>query len=167
MFAVSPVGRTVPAKWAQRLTGLSASANDPSPAIWWCTRARSRASAAARWSTGRRTAATSSGGDHHVINRRMNMGDAMMNRPLMACRETVLRHRQRNSTCKQRSQKRDNLQGGHLHTLLTPALTQTRRRKHIVRLDVFDLDHRLVRIVVSWTKPCPTPRALGDVGRNP
>jgi hypothetical protein len=40
--------------------------------------------------------------------------------------ETVLRHRQRN-TRKQRCQKRDNLQGGHLHTLLTPKLTQTRR----------------------------------------
>ena len=90
------------------------------------------------------------------------MGDAMMNRPLIARRKTVLRHRQRNSTRKQRCQKRDNLQGGHLHTLLTPALTQTRRRKHIVRLDVFDLDHRLVRIVVSWTKPCPTPRALAQ-----
>jgi hypothetical protein len=28
----------------------------------------------------------------------MNMGDAMMNRPLIARRKTVLRHRQRNST---------------------------------------------------------------------
>jgi hypothetical protein len=40
-----------------------------------------------------------------------------------------------------------------------------RRRKHIVRLDVFDLDHRLVRIVVSWTKPCPTPRAQSKQGQ--
>jgi hypothetical protein len=56
----------------------------------------------------------------------MSMGDAMMNRPLIARLETVLRHRQRN-TRKQRGQKRDNLQGGHLHTLLTPKLTQTRR----------------------------------------
>jgi hypothetical protein len=102
------------------------SANDSSPAIWRCTRARSRASATASWATRRRTAATSSGGDHPVINRRMNMGDAMMNRPLIARLETVLRHRQRN-TRKQRSQKGDNLQGGHLHTLLTPKLTQTPR----------------------------------------
>ena len=49
----------------------------------------------------------------------MSMGDAVMNRPLIARLETVLRHRQRN-TRKQRGQKRDNLQGGHLHTLLTP-----------------------------------------------
>ena len=65
-----------------------------SPAIWWCARARSRASATASWATRRRTAATSSGGDYPVINHRMNMGDAMMNRPLIASRETVLRHRQ-------------------------------------------------------------------------
>ena len=50
----------------------------------------------------------------------------MMNRPLIARLETVLRHRQRNAR-KQRGQKRDNLQGGHLHTLLTTKLTQTRR----------------------------------------
>jgi hypothetical protein len=102
------------------------SANDSSPAIWWCTRARSRASATASWATRRRTATTSSGRDHHVINRRMSMGDAMMNWPLIARLEMVLRHRQRNIR-KQRCQKRDNLQGGHLHTLLTPKLTQTRR----------------------------------------
>jgi hypothetical protein len=78
----------------------------------------------------------------------MSMGDAMMNRPLIARLETVLRRRQRN-TRKQRGQKRNNLQGGHLHTLLTPKLTQTRRRKHIARLNVFDLDHRFARIVVS------------------
>jgi len=47
----------------------------------------------------------------------MDMGDAMMNRPLIARRKTVLRHRQRNSTRKQRCQKRDNPQGGHLHIL--------------------------------------------------
>jgi hypothetical protein len=46
------------------------------------------------------------------------MGDAMMNRPLIARLETVLRHRRRN-TSKQRSKKRDNLQGGHLHALLS------------------------------------------------
>jgi hypothetical protein len=57
----------------------------------------------------------------------MSIGDAMMNRPLIARLETVLRHRQRN-TRKQRGQKRDNLQGGgHLHIPLTPKLTQTRR----------------------------------------
>jgi hypothetical protein len=33
----------------------------------------------------------------------MNMVDAMMNRPLIASRKTVLRHRQRNSTHKERS----------------------------------------------------------------
>jgi hypothetical protein len=44
------------------------------------------------------------------------MGDAMMNRPLIARLETVLRHRR---TRKQRSKKRDNLQGGHLHALLS------------------------------------------------
>jgi len=46
------------------------------------------------------------------------MSDAMMNRPLIARLETVLRHRRRN-TRKQRSKKRDNLQGGHLHALLS------------------------------------------------
>ena len=54
------------------------------------------------------------------------MADAMMNGPLAARLETVLRHRRRN-TRKQRSKKRDNLQGGHLHALLTSKLTQTRR----------------------------------------
>jgi hypothetical protein len=34
------------------------SANDSSPAIWWCTRARSRASATASWATRRRTSAS-------------------------------------------------------------------------------------------------------------
>jgi hypothetical protein len=46
------------------------------------------------------------------------MCDAMMNRPLIAHLETALRHRRRN-TRKQRSKKRDNLQGGHLHALLS------------------------------------------------
>ena len=49
----------------------------PSPPIWWCTRARSRASSTASRATRRRTDATSSGGDP-VINRRMNVGDAMV-----------------------------------------------------------------------------------------
>ena len=73
-----------------------------------------------------RTVATI-GVEDHIIHLRTSMGDAMMNRPLIARRDTVLRHRRRNSTRKQRSQKRDNLQGGHLHTPLTPKLTQTRR----------------------------------------
>ena len=73
----------------------------------------------------RRTVATILVGDC-IIPLRTSMGDAMMNRPLIARLETVLRHRRRN-TRKQRSKKRDNLQGGHLHTLLTPKLTQTRR----------------------------------------
>jgi hypothetical protein len=106
MFRCNPLRRAAPAKWTRQLTRLIASANDLSPAILWRTRARSRTSAAACWATKCRTAATSSGGDHHVINRRMNMGDAMMNRPLIASRETVLRHRQRNSTHKERSHKR-------------------------------------------------------------
>jgi hypothetical protein len=72
-----PLRRAVPAKWTRQPTWLTASANDSSPAIWWCTRARSCASATASWATRCRTAATSSGGDHHIINRRMN-GDAMM-----------------------------------------------------------------------------------------
>jgi hypothetical protein len=46
------------------------------------------------------------------------MCDAMMNRPLIARLETVLRHHRRN-TRKQRSQKRDNLQDGHHHALLS------------------------------------------------
>jgi hypothetical protein len=41
------------------------------------------------------------------------MGDAMMNRPIIARRETVLRHRGRNSTRKQRSHKRETFQDGH------------------------------------------------------
>jgi hypothetical protein len=45
----------------------------------------------------------------------MNMGDAMMNRPIIAGRETVLRHRQRNSTCKQRNRKSETFQDGHDH----------------------------------------------------
>jgi hypothetical protein len=45
----------------------------------------------------------------------MNMGDAMMNRPIFARRKTVLRHRQRNSTRKQRSHKRETFQDGHDH----------------------------------------------------
>ena len=56
-----------------------------------------------------------------------SMGDAMMNRPLIARLETVLRHRRRN-TCKQRSKKRDNLQGGHLHALLSIFGEQLGRR---------------------------------------
>jgi hypothetical protein len=43
----------------------------------------------------------------------MPMGDAMMNRPIIARRETVLRHRGRNSTRKQRSHKRETFQDGH------------------------------------------------------
>jgi hypothetical protein len=43
----------------------------------------------------------------------MPMGDAMMNRPIIARRETVLRHRRRNSTRKQRSHKRETFQDGH------------------------------------------------------
>ena len=65
----------------------------------------------------RRTVATILVGDC-IIPLRTSMGDAMMNRPLIARLETVLRHRRRN-TRKQRSQKRDNLQGGHLHALLS------------------------------------------------
>ena len=72
----------------------------------------------------RRTVATIVG--DHIIHLRTSMGDAMMNGPLAARLETVLRPRRRN-TRKQRSKKRDNLQGGHLHALLTPKLTQTRR----------------------------------------
>jgi hypothetical protein len=45
----------------------------------------------------------------------MNMGDAMMNRPIFARRKTVLRHRQRNSPRKQRSHKRETFQDGHDH----------------------------------------------------
>jgi len=45
----------------------------------------------------------------------MNMGDAMMNRPIIARRETVLRHRQRNSARKQRSHKRETFQDGNDH----------------------------------------------------
>jgi hypothetical protein len=48
----------------------------------------------------------------------MNMGNAMVNRPVIARQETVLRHRHRNSTRKQRRHKRENFQDGHLHTLL-------------------------------------------------
>jgi hypothetical protein len=51
-----------------------------------------------------------------IIPLRMSMCDAMMNRPLIARLETVLRHRRRN-TRKQRSKKRDNFQAGHLHAL--------------------------------------------------
>jgi hypothetical protein len=54
------------------------SPNGSSPPIWWRTRARAGASATASWAARRRTAATSSGGDHPVINRRMNMGGAMV-----------------------------------------------------------------------------------------
>jgi hypothetical protein len=113
------------ANWTPQLTWLSASANDSSPAVWWCTRARSRASATASWATRRRTATTSSRGDHHVINRRMPMGDAMMNRPIIARRETVLRHRGRKSTRKQRSHKRETFQDGHDYPPKprTPSLT--------------------------------------------
>jgi hypothetical protein len=111
------------ANWTPQLTWLGASANDPSPAVWWCTRARSRASATASWATRRRTATTSSRGDHHVINRRMPMGDAMMNRPIIARRETVLRHRGRNSTRKQRSHKRESFQDGHDYPPKPPSLT--------------------------------------------
>src|SRR4029077_307131 len=48
-----------------------------SPAVWWCARARPRATATARWTTGGRTAATNGLGNR-VINCRMNMGDATM-----------------------------------------------------------------------------------------
>jgi hypothetical protein len=65
------------ANWTRQLTWLSASANDSSPAVWWRTRARSRAGATASWATRCRTATASSCRDHHVINRRMSMGDAM------------------------------------------------------------------------------------------
>jgi hypothetical protein len=53
------------------------------------------------------------------------MGDAMMNRPIIARRETVLRHRGRNSTRKQRSHKRETFQDGHDYPpkLRTPSLT--------------------------------------------
>jgi hypothetical protein len=47
------------------------------PAIWWCTRASARTTATARWPTVRWTAATNGVGDH-VINRRINVGGAMM-----------------------------------------------------------------------------------------
>ena len=63
----------------------------------------------------RRTVATILVGDC-IIPLGTSMGDAMMNRPLIARLETVLRHRR---TRKQRSKKRDNLQGGHLHALLS------------------------------------------------
>ena len=43
------------------------------------------------------------------------MCDAMMNGPLITCRETVLRHRQRNSPRKQCGHKRETLQDGHNH----------------------------------------------------
>jgi len=56
---------------------VAATCNLASPSIWWCTRARSRASATASWSARCRTAATSSGGDP-VINRRMDVADAMV-----------------------------------------------------------------------------------------
>ena len=49
-----------------------------SPPVWWRTRARAGASATASWAAGRRAAATSSGGDHPVINRRINMGGTMV-----------------------------------------------------------------------------------------
>jgi hypothetical protein len=54
------------------------SPNGSSPPIWWRTRARAGASATASWAARRCTAATSSGGDHPVINRSMNMGGAMV-----------------------------------------------------------------------------------------
>jgi hypothetical protein len=44
----------------------------------------------------------------------MNMGDAMMNRPMVA-RETVLRQRRRNSTRKQGGNKRETFQDVHDH----------------------------------------------------
>jgi hypothetical protein len=45
----------------------------------------------------------------------MNMGDAMMNRPIVARREAVLRQRQRNSTRKQGGNKRETFQDVHDH----------------------------------------------------
>jgi hypothetical protein len=57
----------------------------------------------------------------------MNMGDAMMNRPIIARRETVLRHRQRNSTRQQRSHKRETFQDGHDHPPKRPYAFTTRR----------------------------------------
>ena len=78
----------------------------------------------------------------------MSMGDAMMNRPLIASLETVLRHRQRN-TRKQRSQKRDNLQGAHLHTPLSLNSPRRADENALQGSMVFDLDRRFIRIVVS------------------
>jgi hypothetical protein len=46
----------------------------------------------------------------------MNMGDAMMNRPIIARRETVLRHRQRSGTSEERGNNRESFQGGHHHS---------------------------------------------------
>jgi hypothetical protein len=76
-----------------------------SPPVWWCTRARSRASATASWATRRRTAATSSRGDHHVINRRMNMADAMMLFGRSQCREGSADQRQKSAEKKYSSDR--------------------------------------------------------------
>jgi hypothetical protein len=45
----------------------------------------------------------------------MNMVAAMMNRPIVARRETVLRHRQRNSARRQGGNKRETFQDVHDH----------------------------------------------------
>jgi hypothetical protein len=67
-------------------SGSFAHPNTSSISIWWCTRARSRASATALWATRCRTAATDGRRDHHVMNWLtnividwpMNMRDRMM-----------------------------------------------------------------------------------------
>jgi hypothetical protein len=45
----------------------------------------------------------------------MNMGDPMMNRPIIVRRQAVLRRRQRNSTRKQYGNKRETSKDGHDH----------------------------------------------------
>jgi hypothetical protein len=55
----------------------------------------------------------------------MNVGDAMMNRPIIARRETVLRQRQRSSTRDQRGHNCECLQRSHVRTPKTQRLHLT------------------------------------------
>jgi hypothetical protein len=68
----------------------------------------------------------------------MNMGDAMMNRPIVARWKTVLRQRRRNSTGKQRGNKRETFQDVHDHPPKRRTRSLTRSFRTPMRRPVYD-----------------------------